>query len=469
MKKHFVSTLLVTGITFASLGVPSFQPFSNPIEVSAATISNYNNQQAVNVKADAIIKTAKSLVGKATYANVGEVDYNSLKFRCASFVHYVFLQNGIDLSTANETYMFEQGIPVSRNQLQKGDLIFFDNNKSNSDPTDHIGIYIGDNKIIHAANTKLDITISDLDSTSFYRDNYVGARRVLPSMLSQNPATQGDKVVELAFDLKDDVTMGSTNNTQSLKFTGAGFVNYVYGKAGVKLGTTSMSEQMKLGKDVARKDLKKGDLIFFNSKAGSSTPTTMAIYAGDQRIIVPTPSGILTRVLLVDYYNKGYIKAKRVIGEGTTSPTTSPIPEPTPTPDPTDTNEPAATTKADQIVNFSKGQIGKATFGYKYDVNSHTFTGAGFTYYVYSQMGIDLKDKVASRQATIGQAVQKNNLQKGDLVYFSLNNSGTKITHSGIYIGDNQVLHLSVNNGVVIQNLDSDWAQKNYVTARRVL
>jgi cell wall-associated NlpC family hydrolase len=48
--------------------------------------------------------------------------------------------------------------------VKKGDLVFFDANPSNSDPTDHLGIYIGDNKIIHMANPELNITISDLGS-----------------------------------------------------------------------------------------------------------------------------------------------------------------------------------------------------------------------------------------------------------------------------------------------------------------
>ena len=53
-----------------------------------------------------------------------------------------------------------------------------------------------------------------------------------------------------------------------------------------------------------------------------------------------------------------------------------------------------------------------------------TFTGAGFTYYVYKNQGIDLKNKLASQQAQIGKAVQKANLQKGDLLLFSTDNKG---------------------------------------------
>ena len=38
---------------------------------------------------------------------------------------YIFEKNGVDLATYNEDYMMQQGTYVARNQLQKGDLLFF--------------------------------------------------------------------------------------------------------------------------------------------------------------------------------------------------------------------------------------------------------------------------------------------------------------------------------------------------------
>src|SRR6185437_1047286 len=107
------------------------------------------------------------------------------------------------------------------------------------------------------------------------------------------------------------------------KFTGAGFVNYVYSKNGVTLGST-IKEQMKIGTTVSRANLKKGDLIFFSNSVGSSTPGLVAIYAGDHRIIIPNSSGILSRVLFVDYYNQRFITAKRVFTDNSTSIVTPP-------------------------------------------------------------------------------------------------------------------------------------------------
>lgn len=136
--------------------------------------------------------------------------------------------------------------------------------KTGTDP-DHVGMYIGDNKMIHMADTKQNIVISDLNSKPYYTENYVSARRVLPTLLSANPATKGDKIVENALNYKNKVTMSSTNNESNLRFTAPGFVDFVYRKSGVNLGTTTLKEQMKVGTTVSRANLKKGDLVFFNS------------------------------------------------------------------------------------------------------------------------------------------------------------------------------------------------------------
>ena len=44
---------------------------------------------------------------------------------------YIFEKNGVDLGTYNENYMIQQGTYVARNQLQKGDLVFFKSKNGN--------------------------------------------------------------------------------------------------------------------------------------------------------------------------------------------------------------------------------------------------------------------------------------------------------------------------------------------------
>lgn len=307
MKKRFLTTVALA-IGFSSLS--ALPATIEPATVHAATVQN--NNQAVNLKANQLINTAKGLIGKATYSNSVYKPTAPYKFSCATFIMYVFEKNGVDLATYNEDYMVKQGTYVPRSQLQKGDLVFFKSKKTGTDP-DHVGMYIGNNKIIHMADSKQNIVISDLNSKPYYTENYVTARRVLPTLMSATPATKGDKIVEKAYATKNSAKIGSINNDASLRFTTGGFIEYTYRKNGVSLNTKTISAQMKLGTAVSKANLKKGDLVFFNSTRGSKTPTQVAIYAGDHRLIIPTSSGVITRVLLVDYYKDHYITARRVI------------------------------------------------------------------------------------------------------------------------------------------------------------
>lgn len=307
MKKRLVTTTLAVALGFSSLGA---LPVTKPIEAHAATVNVQNNQQAVNAKADELTRLAKSLIGKATYSQAEYKKTYPYKFSCATFLNYIFEKSGVDLATYNEDYMVKQGTYVPKSQLQKGDLVFFRSKTTGTDP-DHVAMYIGDNKVIHMADSKQNIIIADMNSKPYYTQNYYTARRVLPTLLPANPATKGDKIVTSAYNLVDKAKMGSVNDPGTSRFTKLGFLNYVYKQNGIDLGTTSISELMKKGTTVSRSSLKKGDIVFFSGTIGSKTPTVAAIYAGDQRLIVPDTSKLVTRVILFDWYNQRYITAKR--------------------------------------------------------------------------------------------------------------------------------------------------------------
>ncbi|MCM3743098.1 C40 family peptidase [Sporosarcina luteola] len=461
MKRKLLSAALITCVSVSSLAIPSYDQSQT---VSAATVTSQTSQQAVAAKAEQLIQTAKSLIGKSTYSTAVYKPTYPYKFSCATFLMYIFEKNGVDLATYNEDFMMQQGTPVAKGQWQKGDLLFF-SSKASKIP-DHVAMYIGNNKVIHMADPKQDIVISDLSDKPYYTESYIGARRVLPSLMSSSPATKGDNIVDLAYKLKDEATIGSVNNESTKKFTSTGFVNYVYKNNGVTLNASSLKALQSKGTTVSRSNLKKGDLVFFGSSKGSTTPVLVAIYAGDHRLIIPTTGAVITRVQLVDYYNDRYITAKRVFTDNTAS--TPSVSEPA-SPAPSVSKPSYTSTSADKLVNFASSLTNKAKFGYGYNESTLTFTGAGFTYYVYKQQGIDLKSKLASRQSQVGTAVLKSNLQKGDLLFFSLDNKRTAINQTGIYIGGNQFISLSTTGKVVQQSLSSTWAAQNYVKARRVL
>jgi cell wall-associated NlpC family hydrolase len=89
-------------------------------------------------------------------------------FDCSGLVMYVFAQIGVSLPH-NAAAQYGMGTPVSRSQLEPGDLVFFDG-------LGHVGIYVGGGSFIHAPHTGDVVKISSL--SGWYASTYVGARRI---------------------------------------------------------------------------------------------------------------------------------------------------------------------------------------------------------------------------------------------------------------------------------------------------
>ncbi len=90
-------------------------------------------------------------------------------FDCSGLVMYAYEQVGISLPHSSYA-MWNDGVPVPRDQLEPGDLVFFDG-------LGHVGMYVGGGSFIHAPHTGTVVQISSLDSG--YGSSYVGARRIL--------------------------------------------------------------------------------------------------------------------------------------------------------------------------------------------------------------------------------------------------------------------------------------------------
>ncbi|NEW07582.1 C40 family peptidase [Paenibacillus sp. SYP-B3998] len=94
------------------------------------------------------------------------------------------------------------------------------------------------------------------------------------------------------------------------------------------------------------------------------------------------------------------------------------------------------------------------------------FDCSGFTSYLFDQFGIDLPHS-SKGQVQEGNWVDKNDLRKGDLVFF--NTDGKGVSHVGVYLGDGEFAHSATNEGVVKSKLSESYYAKRYVSARRVL
>ncbi len=90
-------------------------------------------------------------------------------FDCSGFIQYVYNQVGVSLPH-HAASQFGYGTPVSRDQLEAGDLVFFDG-------LGHAGIYIGGGQFIHSPHTGDVVKISSLYD-SWYSSTWVGGRRL---------------------------------------------------------------------------------------------------------------------------------------------------------------------------------------------------------------------------------------------------------------------------------------------------
>src|SRR5258708_12001523 len=79
-------------------------------------------------------------------------------FDCSGFVAYVYAQVGVSLPHYTGA-QWNVGVPVSRGDLQPGDLVFFDG-------LGHVGLYIGGDQFIHSPHTGDVVRISSLNAAS---------------------------------------------------------------------------------------------------------------------------------------------------------------------------------------------------------------------------------------------------------------------------------------------------------------
>ena len=112
-----------------------------------------------------VVSYARHLLG-TRYAYGGITPRSG--FDCSGFVRYVYAHFGVSL--AHSSYaQFGRGRRVARGSLEPGDLVFFDG-------IGHVGIYVGNDRFIHAPHTGTRVRIETL--TGWYGYRFDGARRL---------------------------------------------------------------------------------------------------------------------------------------------------------------------------------------------------------------------------------------------------------------------------------------------------
>jgi len=141
---------------------------SNKYSINDIIFSGKNSKKSMKM-----IKLAKNKLGRRyVWGAVGTKN----TFDCSGFTTYVCKKNGIKIPR-RAIEQSKYGKYISRKNLKPGDLIFFDTSKKHKGYVNHVGIYLGNNKFIHASSAKKKVVITSL-SKNFYSKRFKGGRRV---------------------------------------------------------------------------------------------------------------------------------------------------------------------------------------------------------------------------------------------------------------------------------------------------
>lgn len=133
--------------------------------------------------ADQIIRLGEQFIG--TPYQFGALAGQTDTFDCSSFVQYVYGQNGIALPRTSRQQSL-LGILIPRNQIHRGDLLFF--KSSSSDGTvRHVGIYAGNDLILNTWGKK-GVHYESL-SHSLLEDMYLFAKRIIGVLIKGDSST----------------------------------------------------------------------------------------------------------------------------------------------------------------------------------------------------------------------------------------------------------------------------------------
>lgn len=151
----------------------SVQQAEAPVEAAAEKIAVVEDAPSVdNALAQKVLDSAYSKIGSPyIWGSTGQ----SGGYDCSGLVYAIYVNElGVSLPRTSSSQS-QVGDQISREQLQPGDLIFFN---TSGKGVSHVGIYVGDDVFIHASSGSKQVKTNKL-SEKYYNERYVNATRVL--------------------------------------------------------------------------------------------------------------------------------------------------------------------------------------------------------------------------------------------------------------------------------------------------
>lgn len=111
--------------------------------------------------------------------------------------------------------------------------------------------------------------------------------------------------------------------------------------------------------------------------------------------------------------------------------------------------------------------IAEQWIGVPYQYGGDSYSGvdcSAFVQNVYGELGLSVP-RTAQEQYDYTEKVNKSGKSVGDLVFFK---KDTGISHVGIYVGNNEIIHASSSRGVIRESLETQWLEKIFAGIGRV-
>jgi len=132
-----------------------------------------NNNSNIDKTLDSIEWKAKSFLG--TPYVWGATGPN--KFDCSGFTQWVYRDVGINIPRVSRDQA-RVGQYINYENLQRGDMVFFDTKKHRKGKVTHVGIYLGQGDFIHASSAGKKVVIYNFNKKEFYKKRFLWGRRV---------------------------------------------------------------------------------------------------------------------------------------------------------------------------------------------------------------------------------------------------------------------------------------------------
>lgn len=195
MRKNVWVTLFVCTLIAGGLGActnkgsgPQGKAGDKPHAIQEERRLSIKQQQGTGKwrsTADSIIAEGMQYLG--TPYVYGAERFNDKTFDCSSYVQFLYNEHGIALGY-NSREQAVQGIDVPFINLRKGDLMFFSDedfpNETGLNKVRHVGIYMGDGKILHTYEPGVGVVVSNIHRDEkegeYWYQHYLFAKRVIP-------------------------------------------------------------------------------------------------------------------------------------------------------------------------------------------------------------------------------------------------------------------------------------------------